>query len=424
MRAGLIGILGAWLCASVPAFAQAPPMSESSGSSPRPLPGGPASSAGNRVSENAQTFDVPPNSDTPSLAPPSVSANGEQVPSPFWARAEYLAYFVKNAPLPVSLVTGNPNNPTQELLDSSQNLGVFAGFRLGMGAWLDGDENIGVEASFFALERRTRFFSASSDAAGAPTLAFPFVNQTPGAVGDNLLPIAAPGQFAGGVQIASSLQLWGTEANSLFVLMREKDFEFVAIAGMRYVDLQEKLNVSTTSSTVVGLPNTVLSQSDQFNTRNQFYGAQIGGRVNWQSGPFGADLTGKLALGDSHQSVEIQGVSTQTGPGGINGTFPGGFFTQPSNIGRFGANQFAFIPSLELKAYMLLTSQLKAFVGYDFLYWSQVVRPGDQIDRNVNFTQSAVFGNGVLSGPASPSPLTSRTDFWAQGISFGFEFQF
>jgi Putative beta barrel porin-7 (BBP7) len=396
MRVGSIWILGAWLCASVPAFAQAPPMPEPSGS-----PSG-----------------------TPASEPMTSAFAGEPAPFPFWARAEYLAYWVKNAPLPVSLVTGNPNNPTQELLDTNQNLGMFAGFRIGMGAWLDADQNIGAEAGFFATESRTRLFSASSDAAGAPTLAFPFLNQTPGAVGDNLLPIAAPGQFAGSVQIASTLQLWGTEANSVFVLMREKDFAFSAIAGLRYVDLEEKLNISTNSSTVVGVPSTVLSQTDQFNTRNQFYGAQIGGRVNWQSGSFGADLTAKLALGDSHQTVDIQGSSTQTGPGGINGSFPGGFFTQPSNMGRFGSNQFAFIPSVELKAYMLLTSQLRAFVGYDFLYWTQVVRPGNQIDHNVNFSQSAVFGNGVLSGPASPSPLLSRSDFWAQGINFGLEFQF
>jgi putative beta barrel porin BBP7 len=396
-------------------------MSEPSGLPSRPLPGDPSTSSRNRVSENAPIIEVSPN---PPVSEPMTSALAEPAAFPFWARAEYLAYWVKNAPLPVSLVTGDPNNPTQELLDSSRNLGMFAGFRIGMGAWLDSDANIGVEAGFFATESRTRIFSASSDAAGAPTLAFPFINQTPGAVGDNLLPITAPGQFAGGVQIASTLQLWGTEANSVFVLMREKDFAFSAIAGVRYVNLEEKLNISTNSSTVVGVPSTVLSQTDQFNTRNQFYGAQIGGRVNWQSGSFGADLTAKLALGDSRQTVDIQGLSTQTGPGGINGTFPGGFFTQPSNMGRFGSNQFAIIPSVELKAYVLLTSQLRAFVGYDFLYWTQVVRPGNQIDHNVNFSQSAVFGNGVLSGPASPSPLLSRTDFWAQGITFGLEFQF
>ena len=66
----------------------------------------------------------------------------------------------------------------------------------------------------------------------------------------------------------------------------------------------------------------------------------------------------------------------------------------------------------------------RLFAGYDFLYWNQVVRPGSQIDRNVNLTQSTLLGNGALTGSASPNPLFSRTDFWAQGMTFGFEFRF
>ena len=82
------------------------------------------------------------------------------------------------------------------------------------------------------------------------------------------------------------------------------------------------------------------------------------------------------------------------------------------------------IPSLEVKLSYFFTPRWRLFVGYDFLYWSQVVRPGNQLDRNVNLTQSPVFGTGVLSGPASPVPLFNRTDFWAQGINLGLEFRF
>jgi hypothetical protein len=60
------------------------------------------------------------------------------------------------------------------------------------------------------------------------------------------------------------------------------------------------------------------------------------------------------------------------------------------------------------------------------MYWSQVVRPGSQIDRNINLSQSVILGNtnGILTGPASPMPLFNRTDFWAQGLSVGFELRF
>jgi hypothetical protein len=56
--------------------------------------------------------------------------------------------------------------------------------------------------------------------------------------------------------------------------------------------------------------------------------------------------------------------------------------------------------------------------------WDRVVRPGDQIDRNVNLTQNAVLdpnGVGRLVGPAQPAPLFKRSDLWVQGLSLGVE---
>ena len=123
-------------------------------------------------------------------------------------QAEYLAYWVKNAPLPIALVTGDPANPTQDMLNSDRSLGVFSGFRVGLGAWLDSNDNFGWDGNFFVLQQRTANFTASSNAAGSPTLELPFTNQTPGAAGDVLMPIASPGLFAGSVLVASTLQLW------------------------------------------------------------------------------------------------------------------------------------------------------------------------------------------------------------------------
>jgi hypothetical protein len=343
----------------------------------------------------------------------------------FWARADYLAYWVKHAPLPLSVVTGDPMNPSQELLNSDRNLGMFSGFRLTLGIWLDPYNSVGVEVSSFALQRRTSTFSASSDAAGNPTLAFPFTNVTPGAFGDALLPIAVPGIFAGNVTVASRLQLWGSEANADFLLLpRVEGFQVVGLVGFRYLDLEETLNIGTTSAALLTMPATVLTQLDQFNTRNQFYGGQLGTRFNWQGDRFGIDVTGKVALGAARQTINVEGASSQTGPGGPNGAFPGGFYAQPSNMGQSAVNRFAVIPSIELKLYMMLCPNLHAFVGYDFLYWNQVVRPGSQLDHNINLSQSSVLGNGALLGPALPTTPFNRTDFWAQGVTVGFELRF
>jgi hypothetical protein len=64
------------------------------------------------------------------------------------------------------------------------------------------------------------------------------------------------------------------------------------------------------------------------------------------------------------------------------------------------------------------------FAGYDFMYMNSVVRPGNQVDRNINLTQSSVLGYGAINGPAFPAQQFNRTDFWAQGATFGFEFRY
>jgi hypothetical protein len=58
------------------------------------------------------------------------------------------------------------------------------------------------------------------------------------------------------------------------------------------------------------------------------------------------------------------------------------------------------------------------------MYWNNVVRPGSQINNNINLSQSQSLGTGSLSGPATPAPLFNRTDFWAQGLTLGLEFRF
>ncbi len=62
-------------------------------------------------------------------------------------------------------------------------------------------------------------------------------------------------------------------------------------------------------------------------------------------------------------------------------------------------------------------------MGYDFLYWSSVARPGDQIDRTVNSTQIAPR-TGPFTGPARPAFEFKNTDYWAHGVNFGVEFRY
>ena len=66
-----------------------------------------------------------------------------------------------------------------------------------------------------------------------------------------------------------------------------------------------------------------------------------------------------------------------------------------------------------------ITPSIRAFVSYTFLYDSEVVRPGNLIDRTINpglLPTSPFFG---AAGPPRPAFSPSNTDFWAQGMSIG-----
>jgi Putative beta barrel porin-7 (BBP7) len=382
---------------------------------PYPPPGGPAP--------------YPPPADF--VAPPPsgavlVDAPRHATTEPYrvWAQVEFLLWWVKDTPMPVPLVSGVDINGNPQTLfgQSNTGFGVFSGMRFGLGAWFDTNNTIGMDANMWFLERRSNNFFITSDGNGNPPLAVPFFNQTPGNTGEFVLPLATPGVSSGNVVIDSRLQLWGTEFNGALCLARTPSLEFTLLAGFRYLDLRETLYISN-MTTDLGTDTTTVF-NDSFNTRNQFYGGQLGTRVSWHGERLSLDLAAKVALGATSQTVDIQGSTGQFGPG-FGGVSPGGFFAQPSNIGRYSATEFSVIPAAEFKLGYQLSRSTRFFIGYDFIYWNQVVRPGNQIDRNINITQASnLGGSGTLSGPAFPTPLFNRSDFWAQGVTLGFEFRF
>ncbi len=167
--------------------------------------------------------------------------------------------------------------------------------------------------------------------------------------------------------------------------------------------------------------------TDVFSTRNQFYGGQVGLRGEYALGKLLLATTAKVALGSNHESVQVEGASTLLMPGVAPTTVPVGQFAGPSNIGRRTRDEFAVVPEVEVKAGYQVTSWLRATVGYDFLYLSRVVRPGNQVDLFVNDSRNPV--NGVFGAPPLdtsnfPRPFFNHSEFWAQGLTFGLELRF
>jgi hypothetical protein len=317
---------------------------------------------------------------------------------------------------------------------SNVDFDAFSGGRLTLGTWLDEAGTIGVEGRGLLLERRLLAPRFSSDPLGNPGLGVPFFNTLTNQ--EDFATFASPNNLVGTIQTTFTSQLWGAEASLFVNTIRLDTFTLDVLAGFRYAGLQENLTLQANSAPLPGVgaafagavvpPPGITGIIDQFRAENHFYGGQLGAQAEWRHGPFAVNLAGRVALGATHHVLDVAGESTlSVGPVGPSRTVPGGLFAQPSNIGHLSTDLFAVIPEVEVKLVYEVTRHLRAHVGYNFMYWSSVVRPGAQINRNVNPAQAPTFGEfGTPGGSAQPAPLLTTTDFWAQGLTFGLELRF
>ena len=369
-----------------------------------------------------------------------------------WGSAEYLLWWVKNQPLHTPLITTGPATtpippgpgalgaPGTVVLfgDSDIDYHTFSGarFTLGFGLGDTRDDIWGMEGSGFFTERRTTQFVAASSATGAPVLARPFLNALPPPM-ETVAIVSEPGLATGSVAVASNSAIYGWDLNVVRSVSRGGPLHVDLLGGYRYLNLSEDLDIGQNS--VAGAPitlggNILLPAAnsvvvfDSFHTRNEFYGPQLGARVEFCGERL--FLTGlvKVALGDSHEVVGLGGYTSRSGVGTVAGVTPGGLLVAASNAGQHSHDEFAVVPEVDVNVGYQINKVFRVFLGYTFLYWSDVVRPGDQINRAVNPNLIPISpgfrGTTTGVGPLQPSFSFQRTDFWAQGLNFGLELRF
>ncbi len=441
--------------------ASAAPAESPSGQSPAKTAPCPAGS-----SANAPTGDSCTSGGSASDAAQSPLYDDHQGPPELlWFRAGYLMYWTKQGPLSGPLVTTGPADGTGSLSDprtkvlygnSDVDYGRFNGMQYDLGAWLDDQHVWGIAASGFLLEQRAVGAQFNSDAGGSPLLARPFnnittiVNQLPSGTPVGYQ-VTAPGAFSGGIDVESTTRLWGAEVNAVRNLVACPGFTFDLVAGFRYIDLEEQLLISSQSQQLAGgtlvfdpfrnggtvpatLPGgSVVSVSDRFHTRNQFYGGQGGLQAECTRGAFSVSVLAQLAVGPNHETVSVAGQSTARTPDGATQSLPSGLYADTgTNTGRSTTNWFALSPEVDVRCGYHFTESIFAFVGYNFLYLNNVARPGTEVNENVNLAfvpTSLSYRSFPAAVPAQvplfqPAPLSKREDFWAQGLQFGVEFKY
>jgi hypothetical protein len=350
-------------------------------------------------------------------------------PIGFWGSGEYLLWWFKNGHVPPlvtaggSGVVGDPG--TTVLLD---NLDFDNDFRQGgrftIGYQLPFLPFVGLEGDYFFIAQRESQEVALSP--GRPVLGRPFLNALTGLPSTAL--VAEPGLAAGDIAVSSRTGLWGADASLACGLLANDLFHCALLGGFRFINLDDELTITANSTFADIVPvfgGGTRSVVDNFRTVNQFYGGQIGAEVGVQIWRVSLDVRSRVALGDMRQRAYIDGTTRLTSAVGTTTVEPGGLLALPSNAGRYDRHRLAYIPEVGVNLGFQATSHVKLFAGYTFLWISDVVRAGDQIDPTVNVTQvPTAAGPGTLIGPARPAFDFNSTDFWAQAINFGMELRF
>jgi hypothetical protein len=392
-------------------------------------------------------------------------------PPPYrvWGSADFLVWKLRNAHLPplatqaVGVVLVN----TQTLVTAagvmpiavpesvsivsiptfaggnSLNVGEQFGGRFTAGVWLDPQEYFGIEATGFFITPRSAGFgfnNSTTSAADQFVLNFPstttFVSTGPAAPPTPFLtvPNVVPGRSTTNVAGTSSAQLWGAELNA-----RCASPSLGAVSGLigfRYLDFRENLQDRDSTHLILspapggnvsGLPPDLsFAAVDSIRAHNDFYGGQIGLDLDMYLGRFMADISGKSALGVMHQTVNVFGASVSNGTGTmLDGVVvPGGLLSSAVDNGSHSRNRIAFVQEINVKLGYQILPSLRAYVGYDFLYLSSVVRPGNQVGISGTSIQATVASTTQLITINEPAFRYSASDMTINGINFGAEFRY
>jgi hypothetical protein len=443
MRRVWIGAVGLWLAVAA-----------SAGAAPPPQPVAPSPPASFVVVPPPPPADAAP-PPPPPHEPLTLPADDPTQHVYLYADAEYLLWWVRKSPLPVPLLTGDRTNganpatsggladPNTIVLfgNSGGDYNTLSGGRLRAGWLLGGD--CSVEAAGFRFGQAGFHFDAASDSSGSPVLFRPIINASPlagpaaaGGGANAGETVSAPRVFAGSFDASGSLTLWGAEVNGVWNIRHSHGLTIDFLAGFRHLNLQEDLLLrdSTTSlggtlfflgQSLVG-PGNVESTFDRFNTHNEFFGGQVGARVEARHGCFSLSAVAKVAVGGNAELVTIDGGTTAVTAAGAAASARGGVLATPSILGHFSRSELAFVPELNVNVGYDVTGWLRVFAGYNLLYYSSVVRPGDQVNLFLNDTQNpgAADFTGTLTGVRQPRVTFRESDFWAHGLNVGLELRY
>jgi len=346
-------------------------------------------------------------------------------------RLEWLGWFTRGRNTP-PLVTTSPGGtastdagvlglPTTSVIYGNDPIGTS--LRNGLRATFSHMFNDGATWGtfrFWGIEDGSETFAINST--NNPIIARPFFNATPLINANDSFLVAYPGIAGpGSIRVLSKNDLIGADAWLSRNWYNDGASSVDVLGGYQFTRLDDSIviNTSQVGGPAATFPGTQVDIRDSFRTQNQFHGGSVGLIGRSYRGVVTLEALGKIGLGNMHQAVIVNGSNTITAPGGGPVTNTGGLFATGTNSGSFSRDRLAFVPEINVNLLYNINQSWRLIGGYSFIYWSNVVLAGNQIDTNINATQIG----GALNGPAVPARRFQRSDFWVQGINLGAEYR-
>lgn len=290
------------------------------------------------------------------------------------------------------------------------------GFRFEAGAYLDDDQYILAGSRFFGMFDVEDDFSITGNS-NAATIGVPFFDVNNPAIpgqdndSENEFLVVGGTSATGTVNIATDLDILGSEFFTRFILIRSSIFSAALQAGYSYHSLEDSLALNTISNPGA---NRVVT-NERIRAMNTFHAGHLGLDVKMHHGRWSLQSVFKTHLGGVHQQASLNGQTTTfDNAGNAIDTQQFGIFTAPSNTGEFTRDLFSFAPEVNLRLGYQLRRNMVAHLGYSFIYWNNMATAGELMDRRAD-TAGRLLGAPV----AAPQFTFDDGSFWLQSIDFG-----
>jgi len=345
-----------------------------------------------------------------------------------WADFEYLLWWRRGRKFP-PLVTTEPNAgvlPQATVLFGGTEVTEQArpGGRLDLGVWLDPCHRIGLGGHYVALGNSPVEFALTSQELGF--FARPFDDATTAPPTPTALPVANDGAApptTGNLLLQSDSDVQAGDVYFRWVLRRSCRLRFDLLAGYQYSRLDEYLSIDTFTRT--DLDNDLFQTRearDVFDTENEYNAGHFGFDAEYRKGCWGLETLARFGFGNMHQRVTISGSSTFTDAENNVDTRASGLLAQSAtNGGVHTQDEFAFMTDTGIKLNYYVRERFKLSIGYSLMYWSNVLRPGDQVNLNVD---ARLLNPAPPLDATEPSFAFDTTKFYIEGLTLGMDFAF